>query len=57
MSLIVSDLAPRCGNCNKLLAEKVTRPWTIRCGRCKSVNHTPAPGNPQTVLLEPDNVR
>lgn len=35
-SLIAVDVKPRCPECSKLLAEAVTRPWTIRCGRCKA---------------------
>lgn len=56
MSLSVADLTPRCGHCNKLLAEKVTRPWAIRCGRCKTVNFTPEPGDPQDIVVEADHV-
>ena len=37
----------RCGNCGRLLAERVTAPWTIKCSRCKCVNESapliPAP--------------
>jgi phage FluMu protein Com len=39
LALTASDLHPRCTQCNKLLAVKVTRPWTIMCGRCKHVNN------------------
>lgn len=52
MSLILSDLVPRCHNCNKLLAEKVTRPWVIRCGRCKCTNYAPTPGEARTLVVE-----
>ena len=31
----MTDSRPRCRHCNKLLAEKVTRPWRIRCPRCR----------------------
>ena len=33
----ITDNRPRCGQCNKLMAELLTRPWKIRCGRCKTV--------------------
>jgi hypothetical protein len=33
-----TDEAPRCWRCSRLLAELVTRPWSIRCGRCKATN-------------------
>lgn len=32
---IAVDVKPRCPKCRKLLAEAVTRPWAITCGRCK----------------------
>jgi len=32
------DEKPRCWRCGKLLAEKVTRPWNIKCTRCKASN-------------------
>lgn len=31
------DVEPRC-SCGKLLAVALTRPWAIRCGRCKADN-------------------
>lgn len=34
----VTDEAPRCWRCNRLLAVLVTRPWVIRCSRCKAEN-------------------
>lgn len=36
-----SDLMVRCHGCKKLLAEKVSAPWRIRCPRCKVVNESP----------------
>lgn len=36
----VTRLKVRCGNCGRLLAEKVTAPWTIKCSRCKCVNQS-----------------
>lgn len=46
------DDHPRCSGkrrgqtCNKLLAEFVTRPWSISCRHCGTTNvrNTPAPG-------------
>ena len=35
-----ADTQPRCWRCNKLLAEMVTRPWTIKCMRCKVENNS-----------------
>lgn len=32
------DFLVRCWSCGKLLAEKVSRPWRIKCGKCKTVN-------------------
>lgn len=34
---MLADLYPRCG-CGKLLALAVSRPWAIRCPRCKAEN-------------------
>lgn len=34
----IGDIQPRCDECGKLLAELVTRPWLIRCVRCKAEN-------------------
>lgn len=36
--LETGDGEPRCWRCNRKLAEWVTRPWRIRCGRCKAEN-------------------
>ena len=54
MGWVASDLNPRCRTCGKLLAEKVTRPWVIRCGRCKTTCTGEDRGAPSTVVLEPD---
>jgi phage FluMu protein Com len=51
---IASDLQPRCKQCGKLLAEKVTRPWVIRCGRCKTTNSGDDRTMPATIVLEAD---
>lgn len=32
------DAEPRCWRCNRKLAEWVSRPWRIRCSRCKADN-------------------
>lgn len=34
---------PRCRECGKLLARKVTRPWLIECVRCGEANGRPRP--------------
>lgn len=47
-----SDLFPRCRGCNKLLARKVTRPWSIQCGRCKTVNDELHPGEERIIMVE-----
>jgi phage FluMu protein Com len=36
----VTRLKVRCGNCGRLLAERVTAPWTIKCSRCKCINES-----------------
>jgi phage FluMu protein Com len=36
----LGDERPRCWRCQRLLAELVTRPWAIRCGRCKALNQS-----------------
>ncbi len=43
---VLADDGPRCSNCNKLLAIFVTRPWFIRCVRCKADNRQPNPSTP-----------
>jgi hypothetical protein len=35
---LTTDEKPRCWRCEKLLAEKLTRPWVILCNRCKAKN-------------------
>lgn len=32
----VMDKEPRCWRCNRIVALFVTRPWAIRCSRCKA---------------------
>lgn len=53
---IAVDVKPRCHACSKLLAEAVTRPWTIRCGRCKATvtEATQRPLGRTTVTVEDD---
>lgn len=55
-SRIAVDVKPRCHACSKLLAEAVTRPWTIRCGRCKATvtEATQRPAGRTTVLVDDD---
>lgn len=33
-----TDTGVRCTGCNKLLAEMASRPWIIKCPRCKELN-------------------
>lgn len=33
-----ADENPRCWRCNRLLAIFLTRPWHLRCSRCKADN-------------------
>lgn len=33
-----TDTDIRCHRCNKLLIEMATRPWKIKCPRCKATN-------------------
>lgn len=49
------DVKPRCTVCNKLLAEKVTRPWTIGCGRCKSQNYSEDKRVDKLIVVETDD--
>lgn len=35
---VVTDENVKCWRCERLLAEVVSRPWRIKCGRCKAVN-------------------
>lgn len=49
---IASDLKPRCKRCNKLLAEKVSRPWIIGCVRCKTTNSSEDRTLPIETVLE-----
>lgn len=49
------DVRPRCRCCDKLLAEKVTRPWLIRCGRCKTQNHSEDHRVDKLIIIETDD--
>jgi phage FluMu protein Com len=35
---VITDSAPRCWRCSRLLALFVSRPWKMRCPRCKATN-------------------
>ena len=37
---LITDHKPRCWRCRRLLAIEVTRPWEIRCTRCKTRNRS-----------------
>lgn len=54
MRLIGTDIRPRCRVCGKLLAEAVTRPWTIGCGRCKTSNSSTDGTIPRETRVAPD---
>ena len=41
MQMQVTDTKLQCWRCGRLLAEFVSRPWRIRCPRCKAVNNPP----------------
>ena len=36
----IVDLRPRCWRCGRILAERLARPWSMRCSRsrCKAEN-------------------
>jgi phage FluMu protein Com len=38
---VLSDETPRCWRCARVIALLVTRPWQIRCSRCKAMNQSP----------------
>jgi phage FluMu protein Com len=54
---VFMDERPRCTGlhrgaaCNKVLAEFVTRPWSIQCRHCKTTNTRNVPPG---ALVEPD---
>ena len=33
-----TDFKPRCWRCNRVLAIRLSRPWEMRCRRCKAAN-------------------
>ncbi len=37
----VVDREPRCWRCDRKLGEALTRPWKVKCGRCKATNAAP----------------
>jgi hypothetical protein len=43
--LVTADEKPRCWRCNGMFAIYLTRPWIVKCRRCRAVNKSP--GNPQ----------
>ena len=34
------DKEPRCWRCKKKVAESLTRPWHVKCVRCKAENYS-----------------
>jgi len=41
----VIDEAPHCWRCKRIFARKLTRPWQVKCSRCKAVNASPQNGD------------
>lgn len=37
----VTDIEPRCWHCKMKLGYLLTRPWRMRCGRCRAKNESP----------------
>ena len=35
-----NDQEPQCWRCGRILAAFVTRPWSLRCSKCKAENHS-----------------
>ena len=35
---VATDQRPRCWRCGRVLAEKLTRPWELKCSRCRAAN-------------------
>ena len=51
----VTDIRPRCQRCGRVLGERLTRPWEVRCSksRCKHYNSSPADAvNGKVVIVE-----
>jgi Zn finger protein HypA/HybF involved in hydrogenase expression len=42
-----TDIEPRCWNCGRMLGEELTRPWAVRCSKCKSRNRRESEGTSQ----------
>ena len=40
-SEVSTDQRPRCWRCGRVLARRLTRPWDLRCRRCKADNSGP----------------
>lgn len=36
----VTDYDPSCWRCGRVIAEYASRPWSIRCRRCKAENRS-----------------
>jgi hypothetical protein len=39
----ITDREPRCWRCRRVLASVVTRPWRMRCAKCRAENASPPP--------------
>ncbi len=49
----VTDMAPRCWRCGRTLAEWLSRPWSLRCQRCKAANRRGDPPAAASATAEP----
>ena len=38
---VATDQRPRCWRCGRVLGKLLTRPWEMRCLRCKASNSSP----------------
>ena len=41
----ITDYKPKCWNCGRVLGKYFSRPWSIRCHRCKATNQAVLKGD------------